>query len=107
MNTLWRLSTVNPLKPRLLKILIMQSWSGAVDMVEILHKQFQLLMWRVLQQMPPLPDIPLHLPKLHPHEQFSYLGEHISEQTAHVAKLLPTIPGILPIMLLLPCTTSS
>jgi len=48
----------------------MQSWFGAVDMVESCTNSF-LLMWRVLQQMPPsLPDIPLTpLPKLHPHEQ--------------------------------------
>jgi len=61
--TLWRLS-VNPLKPRLLKILIMQSWSGAVDMVEICTNNQ--LLWACCNRChPSLPDIPLH-PLLHP-----------------------------------------
>jgi len=94
MATLWRLSysqsTQTPLaeNPDYAKLV------GAVDMVEILHKQFAMYATDATQVSQTFTPLPTSIPM---NRVFLPVGEHISEQTAHVAKLLPTIPGILPL----------
>ena len=92
---------INPLKPILSKILTVKCPFAAVQIVQILKKQLQLLVRIELQQLPLQipPNVPLvPLAELHPHKDrfLSGMSKHKSKQTPHVCKLLPFVPWHFP-----------